>query len=179
MSLNEFAEKTEEAEEDSKEAPNVHCPSSPASWKEVSPVSRKHHIKKPLNAFMVFMKVNRAKLKGFQKGQSAELNKEMGRMWQLLTSDQQQKYYTMATEERIRHQEKFPGWSSRDNYASAWHRRKRKRKVDPESLGIKKCRARFGLDNSEQWCKFCKRKKKCLWFRKGLLSDPTSHKPPS
>lgn len=26
----------------------------------------------------------------------------------------------------------------------------------------KKCRARFGIDNVEQWCRHCKRKKRCL-----------------
>jgi hypothetical protein len=42
-----------------------------------------NHIKKPLNAFMIFMKENRQKLmeeKGYKERQSAELNKELGRL---------------------------------------------------------------------------------------------------
>ena len=41
------------------------------------------HIKKPLNAFMIYMKENRQKLmeeRGYKERQSAELNKELGRM---------------------------------------------------------------------------------------------------
>jgi hypothetical protein len=33
-----------------------------------------------------------------------------------------------------------------------------------ECLNQKKCRARFGLDQQANWCKHCKRKKKCLRY---------------
>ncbi|VDN42741.1 unnamed protein product [Gongylonema pulchrum] len=33
----------------------------------------------------------------------------------------------------------------------------------------KKCRARFGVVNQDQWCKHCKRKKRCLWYREIVL----------
>jgi hypothetical protein len=33
-----------------------------------------------------------------------------------------------------------------------------------ECLNQKKCRARFGLEQQADWCKHCKRKKKCLRY---------------
>jgi len=33
-----------------------------------------------------------------------------------------------------------------------------------ECLNQKKCRARFGLEQQANWCKHCKRKKKCLRY---------------
>ncbi|KIH52585.1 HMG box [Ancylostoma duodenale] len=52
------------------------------------------HIKKPLNAFMWFMKENRPKLMeelGYKEKQSAELNKELGKRWHDLPKEEQQK----------------------------------------------------------------------------------------
>uniref|UniRef100_A0A1I8A0M3 Nuclear receptor domain-containing protein n=1 Tax=Steinernema glaseri TaxID=37863 RepID=A0A1I8A0M3_9BILA len=46
----------------------------------------------------------------------------------------------------------------------------------------KKCRARFGVDNQEQWCKHCRRKKRCLNVYKSerdgsspMVSSTTHH----
>jgi len=52
----------------------------------------------------------------------------------------------------------YPGWSARDNYAQSKEKRKRKREKAQESGGnpLKKCRARWGVDQTEQWCKPCK-----------------------
>jgi glutaredoxin len=50
---------------------------------------------------------------------------------------------------------------------------------------MKKCRARFGLEAQTQWCKHCKRKKRCLWFREGPggsstgADTPEEHSPPA
>ncbi|CAD6194753.1 unnamed protein product [Caenorhabditis auriculariae] len=121
------------------------------------------HIKKPLNAFMWFMKENRPKLMeelGNKEKQSAELNKELGKRWQHLPKEEQQRYFEMAKKDREEHKQKYPQWSARENYAV--HKRKKKRRdKSVESGESKKCRARFGVDNQEKWCKFCKRKKKC------------------
>ncbi|KAK9717961.1 HMG (high mobility group) box [Popillia japonica] len=57
----------------------------------------------------------------------------------------------------------YPDWSSR---ANATRGKKRKRKQDPAEGGnsMKKCRARYGLDQQSQWCKPCRRKKKCIRY---------------
>jgi hypothetical protein len=125
------------------------------------------HIKKPLNAFMWFMKENRQKVlnvDGNASKQSAELNTILGKMWHDLPKDEQQKYYEKAKEERENHQKLYPNWSARENYAV--HKKKRKkRERSIENLESKKCRARYGLPNQDQWCKHCKRKKRCLLVR--------------
>lgn len=54
----------------------------------------KDHIKKPCNAFMWYMKENRANLlkaEGTQQKQSALLNQKLGQMWQALPKDEQDK----------------------------------------------------------------------------------------
>jgi len=127
----------------------------------------KTHIKKPLNAFMIFMKENRPKLleqEGNATKQSAELNAVLGKMWQELPEDEQKKYYEKATVLKEEHSRLYPGWSARDNYAI--HKKKKAmRKQDRsnnENIESKKCRARFGIDNQDRWCRHCKRKKRCL-----------------
>ena len=103
----------------------------------------------------------------------------------------------MAKEERDRHREKYPTWSARDNYAI--HKKKkvkvrrertegeltsyfyrimqptapRPRHSVSENGEIKKCRARYGLESQAQWCKHCKRKKRCLWYRQAPGSNST------
>lgn len=134
-------------------------------------VKKEDHIKKPLNAFMWFMKENRPKLMeelGYKEKQSAELNKELGKRWHDLPKEEQQKYFDMARADREQHKAKYPGWSARENYAV--HKRKKKRRDKSEDVSdMKKCRARFGIANTDQWCKFCKRKKKCMYS----TYDPT------
>ncbi|RCN31375.1 hypothetical protein ANCCAN_22837 [Ancylostoma caninum] len=74
----------------------------------------------------------------------------------------------MARVDREQHKAKYPGWSARENYAV--HKRKKKRRDKSEDVtDMKKCRARFGIANTDQWCKFCKRKKKCMYS----TYDPT------
>ncbi|CAI2316304.1 unnamed protein product [Caenorhabditis sp. 36 PRJEB53466] len=129
-------------------------------------VKKEDHIKKPLNAFMWFMKENRKKLLeeiGNNEKQSAELNKELGKRWHDLPKEEQQKYFEMAKKDRETHKEKYPQWSARENYAVNKKKTKKRRdkSVASENSDQKKCRARFGVNNQEMWCKFCKRKKKC------------------
>ncbi|CAO4360677.1 unnamed protein product [Caenorhabditis nigoni] len=133
-------------------------------------VKKEDHIKKPLNAFMWYMKENRPKLLeevGNDQKQSAELNKELGKRWHDLPKEEQQKYFEMAKKDRESHKEKYPQWSARENYAV--NKKKPKRKRDKsvvsgsENNDQKKCRARFGVTNTSMWCKPCQRKKKCIY----------------
>ncbi|XP_023348384.1 protein pop-1 [Eurytemora carolleeae] len=53
----------------------------------------------------------------------------------------------------------YPGWSARDNYAQSKEpkkKRKRDKIADNSGIPMKKCRARYGLDQNELWCKPCK-----------------------
>lgn len=89
----------------------------------------------------------------------------------------------MARKERQLHLQLYPGWTARDNYAA--NQKKKKKKRDKSSDGgknknfcmcnfselylyltvcfilveggaLKKCRARFGLDQQNNWCKPCR-----------------------
>uniref|UniRef100_A0A1I7VY09 dTCF n=1 Tax=Loa loa TaxID=7209 RepID=A0A1I7VY09_LOALO len=148
------------------------------------PKVKEQHIKKPLNAFMWFMKENRPKLMeelDYKERQSAELNKELGRRWHDLPKEEQQRYYELAKTDREQHMQKYPGWSARENYAIN-KKKKRKRDKSIDNGEQKKCRARFGVVNQDQWCKHCKRKKRCLWYREasspvGVVSSTTPGTP--
>uniref|UniRef100_A0A6P7GUX3 dTCF n=1 Tax=Diabrotica virgifera virgifera TaxID=50390 RepID=A0A6P7GUX3_DIAVI len=116
---------------------------------------KKPHIKKPLNAFMLYMKEMRAKVVAeCTLKESAAINQILGRRWHALGREEQAKYYELARRERQLHMQLYPDWSSR---ANATRGKKRKRKQDPADGGnsMKKCRARYGLDQQSQWCKPC------------------------
>ncbi|XP_014244823.1 uncharacterized protein LOC106664004 isoform X2 [Cimex lectularius] len=126
---------------------------------------KKPHIKKPLNAFMLYMKEMRAKVVAeCTLKESAAINQILGRRWHALGREEQAKYYELARRERQLHMQLYPDWSSRANTTRG---KKRKRKQEPNDGGnsMKKCRARYGLDQQSQWCKPCRRKKKCIRYK--------------
>ncbi|XP_038831062.1 transcription factor 7-like 2 isoform X8 [Salvelinus namaycush] len=142
------------------------------------------HIKKPLNAFMLYMKEMRAKVVAeCTLKESAAINQILGRRWHALTREEQAKYYELARKERQLHMQLYPGWSARDNYAGNQQGKKKKRKRDKQpgegndANTPKKCRALFGLDQLSLWCKPCRRKKKCIRYIQGegsCASPPSS-----
>ncbi|XP_048075063.1 transcription factor 7-like 2 isoform X17 [Ursus arctos] len=140
---------------------------------------KKPHIKKPLNAFMLYMKEMRAKVVAeCTLKESAAINQILGRRWHALSREEQAKYYELARKERQLHMQLYPGWSARDNYGK---KKKRKRDKQPgetnDANTPKKCRALFGLDRQTLWCKPCRRKKKCVRYIQGegsCLSPPSS-----
>uniref|UniRef100_A0A2K6UA36 Transcription factor 7 like 2 n=2 Tax=Simiiformes TaxID=314293 RepID=A0A2K6UA36_SAIBB len=135
---------------------------------------KKPHIKKPLNAFMLYMKEMRAKVVAeCTLKESAAINQILGRRWHALSREEQAKYYELARKERQLHMQLYPGWSARDNYGK---KKKRKRDKQPgetnehsecflnpclslppitDLSAPKKCRARFGLDQQNNWCGPC------------------------
>ncbi|XP_065161345.1 protein pangolin isoform X5 [Atheta coriaria] len=129
---------------------------------------KKPHIKKPLNAFMLYMKEMRAKVVAeCTLKESAAINQILGRKWHSLSREEQAKYYEKARQERQLHMQLYPGWSARDNYGYGTKKKKRKKERTPIESGgnsMKKCRARYGLDQQSQWCKPCRRKKKCIRY---------------
>ena len=89
--------------------------------------SKKTHIKKPLNAFMLFMKEMRSRVVAeCTLKESAAINQILGRRWHALTREEQTKYYEMARKEKELHQQLYPNWSARDNYASHTKRKKKR-----------------------------------------------------
>ncbi|KAF7206352.1 transcript variant X3, partial [Nothobranchius furzeri] len=146
---------------------------------------KKPVIKKPLNAFMLYMKEMRAKvIAECTLKESAAINQILGRRWHALTREEQAKYYELARKERQLHMQLYPTWSARDNYEAGlsgvageknkadWGKKKRRKRekqqdsnTDPGSP--KKCRARFGLNQQTDWCGPCRRKKKCIRYLQG------------
>ncbi|XP_051524656.1 transcription factor 7-like 1-B [Myxocyprinus asiaticus] len=102
-------------------SPAAHTKSPCATKKE----EKKPHIKKPLNAFMLYMKEMRAKVVAeCTLKESAAINQILGRRWHSLSREEQAKYYELARKERQLHSQLYPGWSARDNYGK---RKKRNR----------------------------------------------------
>ncbi|CAF0921752.1 unnamed protein product [Rotaria sp. Silwood1] len=187
---------------------------------------KKPHIKKPLNAFMLYMKEQRARvIEECTLKESSAINKVLGQKWKELPRAEQDRYYELAKEERNRHMQMYPGWSARDNYGLKKKRQssghtpilnnshkkaprennsmvnspghlnhnsphryghqqshlinsphmnstKNPMQLENDCLNQKKCRARFGLEGQSQWCKHCRRKKKCTRF---LEEDMSNH----
>ncbi|KFO28675.1 Transcription factor 7-like 1 [Fukomys damarensis] len=78
---------------------------------------KKPHVKKPLNAFMLYMKEMRAKVVAeCTLKESAAINQILGRKWHNLSREEQAKYYELARKERQLHSQLYPTWSARDNY---------------------------------------------------------------
>ncbi|XP_034243799.1 protein pangolin, isoforms A/H/I/S-like isoform X5 [Thrips palmi] len=130
---------------------------------------KKPHIKKPLNAFMLYMKEMRQQVVSeCTLKESAAINQILGRRWHSLSREEQGKYYEKARQERQLHMQLYPAWSARDNYGYGAKKKKRKKERVPVDTGggnnMKKCRARYGLDQQSQWCKPCRRKKKCIRY---------------
>uniref|UniRef100_A0AAQ5XX14 HMG box domain-containing protein n=1 Tax=Amphiprion ocellaris TaxID=80972 RepID=A0AAQ5XX14_AMPOC len=114
---------------------------------------KKPVIKKPLNAFMLYMKEMRAKvIAECTLKESAAINQILGRRWHALTREEQAKYYELARKERQLHMQLYPTWSARDNYVSKEEKKK------GEAAGLQH-----------------RRKKKCIrYLQGGGCPSPTS-----
>ncbi|TRY63530.1 hypothetical protein TCAL_16625 [Tigriopus californicus] len=89
---------------------------------------RDSHIKKPLNAFMLYMKEMRPVVQAeCTLKESAAINQILGRRWHGLSRDEQAKYYEKARAERQKHMQMYPHWNARDNYRFGLKKKKRKR----------------------------------------------------
>uniref|UniRef100_A0A673MTU7 Transcription factor 7-like 2 n=1 Tax=Sinocyclocheilus rhinocerous TaxID=307959 RepID=A0A673MTU7_9TELE len=178
--------------------------SSKQDAKKEEEKKKQPHIKKPLNAFMLYMKEMRAKVVAeCTLKESAAINQILGRRWHALSREEQAKYYELARKERQLHMQLYPGWSARDNYGKKKKRKREKQAGEGNDLSApKKCRARFGLDQQNNWCgpcryantpkkcralfgldqlglwcKPCRRKKKCIRYIQGegsCASPPSS-----
>ncbi|XP_056878687.1 transcription factor 7-like 1-B [Takifugu flavidus] len=83
------------------------------------------YIKKPPNAFMLFMKQLRPAIDPeLWKHGSGAVNQMLGKMWGTLTKEEKGVYFTEAEKLRVLHQRRYPGWNNKINYGK---RRKRDR----------------------------------------------------
>uniref|UniRef100_A0AAY5KT70 HMG box domain-containing protein n=1 Tax=Esox lucius TaxID=8010 RepID=A0AAY5KT70_ESOLU len=99
-------------------------PAAVADSKKEDEKKKQPHIKKPLNAFMLYMKEMRAKVVAeCTLKESAAINQILGRRWHALSREEQAKYYELARKERQLHMQLYPGWSARDNYVKVCRKR--------------------------------------------------------
>ncbi|KAF1659924.1 Transcription factor SOX-30, partial [Aptenodytes patagonicus] len=69
------------------------------------------HVKRPMNAFMVWARIHRPALaKANPAANNAEISVQLGLEWSKLTEEQKQPYYDEAQKIKQRHREEFPGW---------------------------------------------------------------------
>ncbi|CAL1616134.1 unnamed protein product [Knipowitschia caucasica] len=133
-------------------SPSMHARKSPVPPKKEE--DKKPHIKKPLNAFMLYMKEMRAKVVAeCTLKESAAINQILGRRWHSLSREEQAKYYELARKERQLHSQLYPGWSARDNYGK---RKKRKRDNKPDSKPED-----FSIRNKKQCVQYLPSEKMC------------------
>ncbi|KAM9775622.1 transcription factor 7-like 1-B [Syngnathus typhle] len=91
-------------------------------WRKERQTPSKPYIKKPPNAFMLFMKEQRPFVKaqlensGGEPKDSASVNKVLGQMWKSLTQDKKEKYFDESDRLNQIHASLHPHWSCRDNY---------------------------------------------------------------
>merc|ERR1719411_2273501 len=76
--------------------------------------TKKHkinHIKRPMNAFMVWSQLERRKIIEVTPDKhNAEISKELGRRWKLLPEEARHPYVAEAERLRILHQKEFPDY---------------------------------------------------------------------
>ncbi|NXT73301.1 SOX30 factor, partial [Zapornia atra] len=78
-----------------------------------TPFSRdkRGHVKRPMNAFMVWARIHRPALAKANPGaNNAEISVQLGLEWSKLTEEQKQPYYDEALKIKQKHTEEFPGW---------------------------------------------------------------------
>ncbi|XP_058498056.1 transcription factor 7-like [Solea solea] len=91
--------------------------------------NKQPYVKKPPNAFMLFLKEQRPNVtRDLECRDNALVNKVLGQRWKAMSNRQQAKYFKEAEGLRKLHAEKYPWWSPRDNYGQ---KRKRIRRRCP------------------------------------------------
>ncbi|XP_059181873.1 transcription factor 7-like 1 [Centropristis striata] len=112
-------------------APPLSFSESKKTKRESQQEEERPYVKRPPNAFMLFLKEQRSAVEDEGKG-TAITNKVLGEKWRSLTEEQKKKYNEQAAKERQLHAERYPDWSVRENYG-----KKRMRREAPSKAGGK------------------------------------------
>ncbi|TRY61453.1 hypothetical protein TCAL_09536 [Tigriopus californicus] len=101
--------------------------------------TKKHklnHIKRPMNAFMVWSQLERRKIIGVTPDKhNAEISKELGRRWKLLPQESRLPYIEEAERLRILHQKEYPDYK---------YKPKKKPKPGPQTVNGAECPSSHG-----------------------------------
>ena len=75
---------------------------------------KKDHVKRPLNRFMLFSKLERPKIRAeYPDMNQSEISSRLGKNWKALSHDEQQEYEKKADLLKHRHKHEFPGYRYR------------------------------------------------------------------
>ena len=76
--------------------------------------SRKDHIKRPMNAFMVWAQLERRKMTlEYPDMHNAEISRRLGKLWRLLTDAEKQPYVDESERLRVMHMKQYPDYKYR------------------------------------------------------------------
>ena len=90
--------------------PNTSTPYSDATQCKKST----NHVKRPMNAFMVWSQIERRKISEVQPAMhNAEISKRLGKRWKMLSEDQRQPYIEEAERLKLLHLQEYPDYKYR------------------------------------------------------------------
>lgn len=76
--------------------------------------SKEPHIKRPMNAFMVWSQIQRKKIiSEYPEMHNAEISRRLGRLWRILCEDEKQPYIQEAERLRVQHLQMYPDYKYR------------------------------------------------------------------